>query len=362
MTYRKGIIGNVGDYVRAGENGRSIFRLADGTLYFVDGINFVYKSTDDGYTWVLKDSSNAPICLTDTPNAAINSSGNLCIVYGISGGWAYIIFDHLTDTYGTAENIFPGLYNCYPMVCIDNNDHPHVAYEENSIVYYTNRTSGAWSIPEQISDGPSAWNNSANIIVVGTTIYTVWKREVFPDPGYLRYRQKTGGVWGSIESPSPLLTDANPTFCIEKTGIIHIFFNSVNNVIHTYGTSGSFSDEIVYNNVPDSAGYSGLDCAVLETSGVNLYVSGGQETTFYPLLSRKIGTGAWETIVLETTEWDVSNIFWSYYNYNNGDKLRMVYFVQGAYSLEPTWWDSYYYDFLDTVPTTLLHGFQVIMW
>ena len=94
---------------------RVVFRTSGGDIYAViynssDGAISVWKSGDAGATWAEKDAGNRPATDVKSCAGAMDSGGDIHILYGwlASGNpdhyeYKYVIFDTGTDTYGTPE-------------------------------------------------------------------------------------------------------------------------------------------------------------------------------------------------------------------------------------------------------------------
>lgn len=163
---------------------RQVFRLPDGTLYFLEaaaGTFHMYKSTDNCATLPLvkQDAAGEPTVVGNgVIGAAIDSNGLIGIVYPSANTTiSYVTFDTSTDSWGSPATVatVTNLEN-WGGQCIDfdSANKPHVTYMDSTTpdaFYYANKVTGAWSTPIQLSTGttcyyPTLMVGSANAPIV----------------------------------------------------------------------------------------------------------------------------------------------------------------------------------------------------
>lgn len=155
----------------------------------VSGQVEIWKSSDNGVTWAIQDSSNEPASTGyEAPSIAIDNVGKIHVVWignatliGASQGLWYNTFDTSNDTWGTAATIvgaaLAGSTELNTSIAIDSNNKPHVAWcpyitqrgGNASILRYSTNVSGTWSnilisqIAATNSRKPTIAINKANI-------------------------------------------------------------------------------------------------------------------------------------------------------------------------------------------------------
>jgi hypothetical protein len=136
-----------GNTNRIGRGGRVIVRDSDGDLFVVvedttDGAIEIWKSTDNGETWVEQDTSNNPDGTDYTaPSIAIDSNDLIHIAYwDPGGGIIYATFSATTSTFVSDTRLVveaAGTSNPYTTIAIDGDDHVHIVYTDTFSGYET---------------------------------------------------------------------------------------------------------------------------------------------------------------------------------------------------------------------------------
>ena len=154
---------------------RNLVRGLDGSLYAVI-TNFirvlVFKSSDDGKSFVWQDSANTPYSsggnFGGSCACAIDSLGVIHIAHDLwdtSASIRYDTFDTTTDLFVIKEEVITsaGRSGANISICIDSSDFPHVSYDlydptGTKAIRYKNRISGSWSTAIELLTGQSNYS------------------------------------------------------------------------------------------------------------------------------------------------------------------------------------------------------------
>lgn len=180
-------IGTGSDFVGTVGTGNVVVRSSSGDLYvpMIDVINDdheVWKSTDEGVTWVEQDTGNkhSQTSSSGYALAVIDSSDVIHIIYvnnsaGSSTNY-YQTFDTTNDTFGTSNSNVPSIDNSQGVaqleMVIDSNDELHVAYvaiqddfQDTVTLGYINNVGGSWNTRVTI-EGPTTFTNASHPSIV----------------------------------------------------------------------------------------------------------------------------------------------------------------------------------------------------
>jgi hypothetical protein len=211
------------------------------------------RSTDSGTNWSTPVNISGTIGGTWTPAIAVDSSGNLYVVWwDLTDAHEDICFSRSTDN-GVSWSPYVNLSNTqigestYPAVAVDSAGNVNVVWDDefpdpNELVYFTSSTDmGAnWTSPSGISNPAAgarfpdiAIDSAGNINVVWVGYFylnNVWNKAL----GFSR--STDGGIsWSAAMNISNVAGSwNNPAIALDGAGNINIVWSSNNVIYYTY--------------------------------------------------------------------------------------------------------------------------------
>lgn len=156
---------------------RKVFRLSDGTLYWIgsrDGASKLtcWKSTDNGANWA-KQGNPGPACNgTFIPSADIKASGAIGVLYASDATtYSYVEFDPGTDAWGAPEAVatVTSISAFGSAFTYDSAGKPHICFIDGTSLdlFYANKVGAGWTNPAVTIHTSARW---PDIIVNGSDI------------------------------------------------------------------------------------------------------------------------------------------------------------------------------------------------
>ena len=160
--------------------------------------------------------------------------------------------------------------NAESSLAMDRNGIPHVAWRSqinynnagvDPDIFYSNRSSGAWSDPEFINqeaanDGALDYHPAIAFDPAGITLHAVWASDLDiqgagPDLD-LFYARRQNGIWSDAVPLNTLAqndsgTDQKPALAVDGGGGLHVTWSGVNNMPWD---AASYDFDIYYMNIP----------------------------------------------------------------------------------------------------------------
>ena len=197
----------------------------------------VAYSDDNGVSWTEEQgSANVDYTVSGDPVIAIDSSGNLHLVYtGVAGGNERIVYRKRDSdgTWNTEEQVDDGLVRqLKPALCLDSSDNLHVVWQRgaapsSTAIRYRKKTGASWDTFQTIYTGDDQYEPEI-AIDLSDNLYAVWGGSGFGTNStklQIIWSGKVNGAtsWGG----SAALTDVNrnqesPSLCIDTSDNVYV--------------------------------------------------------------------------------------------------------------------------------------------